>query len=132
MDEVRLKGQSTNGKLVISGKSEMTDFLLRNTGKRILITMQSFDRRTTEAIIGFYYGKIIPDVRQAYKATGLHLTEADTELRLRHESPLMQTAGGRMKTVYDLDMEQMVEYIDWIKQYAAENLFTFIIDPRLI
>jgi len=135
MDYIRLKGQSTKeGKLLISGKSEMTDYLRRNAGKRILITMQAFDAKTTEAHIGFYFGKVVPDAREGFRKLGVHLTEQETERQLREACPLMQPEYGKkeLKTVYDLDRVQMIEYIDWLKQYMAENLYTFVIDPRNI
>lgn len=134
-----LKGQiSQSGKLMISGKNEMDDFMKKNAGKRVMITIELFELGSTKAQIGFYYGKILRDVRKGFKETGVLMTEKNVDEFLRSKCPITidesfdNGYSFQVKEIEDLSKDEMIEFIEWVRRFAAENLHTFVYSPLTI
>ena len=128
---------SSEGKLLISGKDEMNDFLSKWKNAKVVGMLRVFLPESTEAMIGYYYGKILPDVQRAYFDLGNRYTIEETDLELRRSCPLMrywiydEKADDHvivMHIVKDLTKEQMKSYIEWIQQFASENLNLILIN----
>lgn len=65
------------------------------------------------------------------------MTIMEVEERLREISPICnnyiwngQEYCNNIKLINDLDNSEMNEHIDFLKQYAAENLYLIIDDPK--
>ena len=110
---------------MISGKDEMRDFLRRNKGRRIIVTLEAHDKGSTPAQLAYYRLKILPDLQEAFRKLGNRMTIEDVE-------ELMLSEYYKQIRIPELDKEDMSDWIDFLKQYAAENLFTFIDDYRTI
>jgi len=107
------------------------DFCRKNAGRRAVVRIECFDRKTSAAQRGYYYGYIVPEVRAGLAELGTLLTDEQVDGFLRTECPLCWK-GGAPVSVAEMDFQQMGEFIDWIKVYAAENLSVFIEDSRVL
>jgi hypothetical protein len=126
---------SNSGKLLISNKAELEDFCKRNHGKAVTGLVKCFQPQSSHAIRGYYYNKIVPDFQEAFKETGERLGLEETEKKLREMSPIMwqetvnEDTGKYVKElrmIHECSNAEMSEYIEHLKQIAAEN-FSFYI-----
>ena len=76
--------------------------------------------------------------RAAFRELGERMDEEEVEKRLREMSPEArvkvpdENTGEytcRLKTIAEMSNAELLEHIDFIRQYAAENLYVFIDDP---
>ena len=83
----------------------------------------------------------MPSVRQALAEIGERKTEQDTETFLRQNSPVMQVEKidqisgkyfSELRQINDCSNAELIEHIDTIKQFAAENLNIYIEDPKIL
>ena len=57
---------SKNGRLLISGMDELNDVLSKHKNAKVVGELRFYDNGSTEAMTGYYYAKILPDVQRAY------------------------------------------------------------------
>lgn len=105
----------------------LRDVFRLNKGKRVLVYFEFEQRGTSEAQIGYYYNYIVPTIRKALWETGMRLDENSTDRWLCGMCSFIE-----VETARELKSEDMSNFIDWLKQYAAENLDVFIEDARAI
>lgn len=120
---------------------EIKDFFRQWKGRRIFARFTIVEPEGSDALRGYYYHCIVPQMQQAIWDAGERLTEEQTERRLRSLSPVMyieqvDEQTGRytyeLKEIKDLSNAELVEHIDTIKQLAAEEYNLFIEDPRIL
>lgn len=128
------------GQLLIP-MSELNHFTSKWIGKRLVCTFKVYDPGTSHAIRGYYFNKIVPDFKHAFWETGDRMTEKDTEKRIRELSPIMweetpdDVTGEyeqRLRTVDELDNQELVYFIEHLKEIAAMELNFFIDDPNTL
>ena len=128
MKEIVIKGKITSdGKLKISGKSEMDDFFKENPNRVVFMTIRAIARDKTEPQKGLYWLKIIPDAKAGFEKTGTYMRGKDVDSFLLSECPFINVTS-----IEDLDREDMSRYIDWCKMYLAENLGVYVPDQRTL
>ena len=138
--EFNLNGRTNaTGGLLIANQPEMTEFFKSWPNKKIIGTFHIFDPGTSEALKGYYFLKIVPDFRRALWEAGDRKTMEDTETFLRELCPIMRNetpdfeTGNyfhELRTVADLDNQELVHYIEHLKQIAAEEFYFVIDDPQ--
>lgn len=94
--------------------------LRKSAGKRVLVTFVVMEE-PSEAMLGYYYGYILPTVRKALYELGEIYTDDET-------SDFLSSAYGSDEWKHDKD--EMRKYIEFLQQYAAENLDVYIHDPE--
>ncbi len=128
---------SKDGKLLISGLDEMNYVLSKHKNAKVVGELRFYENGSTEAMIGYYYGKMLPDVQRAYFELGNQFSIEDTDLELRRACPAMRfkiwneklaTYVYMFKTVHELGREQLKSYIAWVQQFTAENLNLILTD----
>lgn len=109
-------------------------FFALNKGKRILVQFEAYIPGTTEAQKGYYYNYVLPCIASAYRETGERMTEqwADRKLIREYPGELCVENGERAIYAHQLNQVQMSDFLDWLKQFAAENLYVYIEDPRTL
>lgn len=109
-------------------------FLRANAGTRAIVTFRAVHPGTTAAQRAYYFSYVIPTIRRALLATGERKTERETDEWLRRECASVFDASetGDPRSVRDLSAEEMADYLEWLKQFAAENLSVYIEDPKAI
>ena len=120
---------------------ELNEFFAMHKGCRVVARFEVAPVGSSAALKGYYYNYIVPTMREAFIQTGERLTEEQTERRLRTLSPVMwgEVANPdtgvyetRLRDIAEVDKSELVEHIETLKQFAAENLNVYIEDPRTI
>ena len=109
-------------------------FLAGHKGERIIAVFYAAGRDATELQQGYFYNYVLPAVQEAFHKLGDRLSEDVVESFLFGQYPgaFMSADGPRIWSARELNREQMGEFLDWIKQYAAENLDVYIEDPKTL
>ena len=122
-------------------------FFKANKGKRIIVRFEAAEIGSTEAQLAYYFQYIVPTIQAALWETGERMNEKKVDEWLRQQCPSIfetfipptkeQAEQGYLgctetKGIRDLSVSEMSDFIDWIKQFAAENLFIYIEDAKTI
>jgi len=141
MSALNLTGRITNdGKLAVYSQNELNHYLKQNSGKRVMIRFEILDERPTQAMLGYYHAKVLPDMKDAFWKLGNRKRLSEVEQFCREVSPIcwsdeMDENGKwkyRLKDLSELNAPELYQHLEFIKQYAAENLHVFIHDPKII
>lgn len=115
---------------------ELNDFCNKNRGKRVLATFTIMGESASQSLKGYYFSYVVPTIRQAMWENGDRRTLEDTDLYLRAISPICrkeQMVGEKweyeLKTIHELTNKELIEHINTIKQFGAENFYVYINDP---
>lgn len=133
MDKISESGIITdNGQLRLP-MDRLNAFFAANKGKRVVVRFEAATPGSTALQQAYYYNYIIPCVVEALREQGTRKSEDATDRWLMEEYP----GGGNPDTVSlvcarQLDQRQMSDFLDWLKQFAAENLYVYIEDPRTL
>jgi hypothetical protein len=119
---------------------DINEFFKQHPGSRVVAHFTVIGKPASEAIKGYYYKGVVPQMREALRVSGERKTEEQTEKFLREISPatITQVANeitgkyeSGLKEISDLSNTEMVEHLEYIKQIAAEEFGTFIEDPNI-
>lgn len=129
---------NNNGVLEISDE-ELYSFTQLHKGKRVKIVLDIMPQALSPRLVNYYYGYVIPSLTRAFYDKGNRMTESECEEFLRSISPVCLVESWEegkhkqiIKAVDGLDNAELMEHIEFLKQYGAENLETFIDDPETI
>lgn len=134
MDKISESGTiGTDGRLRMP-MERLNEFFAANKGMRVVASFEVAAPGSTKAQQAYFYRYILPTMQQALKETGERMSEEQTEMYLFMYYPgvFRKLDGTMIEHGRDLSKSQMSEFIDWIKQYAAENLSVYIEDSTLI
>lgn len=118
---------------------EVNDFLKKNKDSHVLVEFKILEGPPSTALKGYYYAGIIPGFRKALWNSGDRKTVEQTEYFIREISPIMvkeyQNEHGNyvhdeLKKIEDLSNSELIEHIEFLKQFAAENYSFYIEDPQ--
>lgn len=116
---------------------EIREAIRKHKGARVIATFRVLSGKPSEALRGYYYNYIIPTIRIAMRDKGERMTDAQVDEMLCELSPVMKISryDGRLETqtlsMSDADSGMMLEHIEFVKQFAAEELSCIIDDPKL-
>jgi NurA-like 5'-3' nuclease len=110
-------------------------------GCRVIAKFMVELQGSSEALKGYYYNCVVPSFQEGMWDAGERLTEEDAEIKMRELSPIMleqefnEETGKcttRLREISELSNAELVEYIDHLKQIAAEEYSIYIEDPQSI
>jgi uncharacterized protein with ParB-like and HNH nuclease domain len=138
--DLQLNGQtSSTGGLLIANKEEMNQFFKLWPSSFFIISIEVTKTKPLSVpLLVYYKKKIVPDMREAYFKSGDRLTLEQTDERLRERSPITTKQNYNFEAkkwetiilnVEDLDTQQLVFFIEQLKDYAAQEFGTWIEDP---
>lgn len=108
-------------------------FFADHKGCRITATFEATEPGTPIAQQSYYYRYVLPTIVDALREQGTRKTEEQTDRWLMEEYPGGKDHGMETKVfARELDKTQMADFLEWLKQFAAENLSVYIEDPRTI
>ena len=112
-------------------------FFADHKGCRITATFEATEPGTTAAQRSYYYKYVVPTIQQAIKETGERKTEKAVDKWLVEQYPGDKSEseiglGIDVTEARHLNRTQMSDFLEWLKQFAAENLSVYIEDPRTI
>lgn len=111
-------------------------FCAANKGKRVIIRFETAEPGSTKLQQAYYYNYVVPTIKAALYVNGERYTESDVDRWIINNYPLSKdlfTENGEPKVVgTQLTISEMSDLLEWLKQFAAENLSVYIEDPRTI
>lgn len=110
----------------------INSFFRSNKGKRIIVRFEAVEIGSTEAQLAYYFQYIVPSVQAALWETGDRKTERQTDLWLRQQCGSCYNDYAGLLEARQISKSDFSDFIDWIKQFAAENLFIYIEDAKTI
>jgi len=109
-------------------------FFAEHKGQRVIAVFTAVAPGSTDAQQGYYYGYVVPTITAAFEKQGQRMNDDYTDRFLVQEYPgeLRTAEGKEIIRGKELDKKQMSDFLEWLKQYAAENFAVYIEDPRTI
>lgn len=133
MDKISESGIITdNGQLRLP-MDRLNAFFAANKGKRVVVRFEAAAPGSTALQQAYYYNYVIPCIVEALREQGTRKSEDATDRWLISQYPGgFRYDGAEQHVARQLTTTQMSDFLDWLKQYAAENLYVYIEDPRTL
>ena len=102
-------------------------------GERVVVRFEAAAPGSTAAQLAYYYNYIVPCVVDALREQGTRISEEKADRWLIEQYPGgFYYDGNKQVTGRQLTTTQISDFLEWLKQFAAENLSVYIEDPRTI
>lgn len=133
MDKISESGIITdNGQLRLP-MDRLNAFFAANKGKRVVVRFEAAAPGSTALQLAYYYNYVVPCVVEALREQGTRKSEDATDRWLISQYPGgFRYDGAEQHIARQLTTTQMSDFLDWLKQFAAENLYVYIEDPRTL
>ena len=132
MDKISESGIITdNGKLRLP-MDRLNAFFADNKGKRVVVRFEAAAPGSTELQLAYYFNYIVPTIQTALWETGDRRTEKQVDLWLRQQCASCYNDYGGLLEAWQISKPDFSDFIEWLKQFAAENLYVYIEDPRTL
>lgn len=136
MDEISESGIITdNGQLRLP-MDRLNAFFAANKGKRVVVRFEAATPGSTALQQAYYYNYVVPTIQRAFYEQGTRMTETGVDRWLIRNYPNigdLYTPDAEPKVIgRQLTKTEMADFLEWLKQYAAENLYVYIEDPRTL
>lgn len=133
---------SESGVITVSGQLRMpmdrlNAFFAKHKGERVVVKFEAAEPGSSELQLAYYYNYIVPTVSAALYEQGTRMRERAVDKWLVEQYPGEKDErilgfGDDVNEARQLDTRQMFDFLDWLKQFAAENLYVYIEDPRTL
>lgn len=114
----------------------LNTFFADNKGKRVIVRFEAVEPGSTKLQQAYYYNYVVPTIKTALYANGERFTESGVDRWIINNYPLSKdlfTKDGEPKVIgKQLTISEMSDLLEWLKQFAAENLSVYIEDPRTL
>lgn len=109
-------------------------FFAANPGARVVAIFDVAERGSSELQLAYYYNYVVPAIRQSLYEQGNRMTETGVDRWLVNQYPEVYYNNDAMPKVIarQFDQSEMTDFLEWLKQYAAENLYVYIEDPQTL
>lgn len=124
---MRIRKKTLYGRISPKGELKihtdlMADFCRMHQGKAVIIRIEIQPTEPTDKQKAYYWGYIVPEVQGALMEIGEVKTKEQTDAYLRSLCPICENDEGRVREFGDLDVAEVGGYLDWVMQFAAEEL----------
>lgn len=128
---------SESGVITVSGQLRMpmdrlNAFFAKHKGERVVVKFEAAVPGSSAAQLAYYYNYIIPTVQMALYETGERKTEKQVDLWLRQKCGSCYNDYGGLLEARQMSRNDFTDFLEWLKQFAAENLYVYIEDPKTI
>ena len=132
MDKISESGIITdNGQLRLP-MDRLNAFFAANKGKRVVVRFEAAEPGSTELQLAYYFNYIVPTIQTALLETGDRRTEKQVDLWLRQQCASCYNDYGGLLEARQISKPDFSDFIEWLKQFSAENLYVYIEDPRTL
>jgi hypothetical protein len=132
MDKLSESGIITdNGQLRLP-MDRLNAFLAANKGKRVVVRFEAAEPGSSELQLAYYFNYIVPAIQTALWENGDRRTEKQVDLWLRQQCASCYNDYGGLLEARQISKPDFSDFIEWLKQFAAENLYVYIEDPRTL
>lgn len=150
----------TDGRLRIP-MDRINAWCKEHKGDRVVIRFEAAVQGSTELQLAYYFNYIVPTIQTALLETGERMNEKQVDQWIRKQAAFLfeKVVPGTIipeetsiegdgtisrrrnveivgytetRGIRDLSKSEMSDFLEWLKQYAAENLSVYIEDPRTI
>ena len=125
----------TDGRLWLP-MDRISAYCAANKGKRVIVRFETAEPGSTKLQQAYYYNYVVPTIKAALYANGERFTESGVDKWIINNYPLSKdlfTEDGAPKVIgKQLTISEMFDLLEWLKQFAAENLYVYIEDPRTL
>ncbi len=131
-DKISESGTITdNGQLRLP-MDRLNAFFAANKGKRVVVRFEAAEPGSTELQLAYYFNYIVPTIQTALWENGDRRTEKQVDLWLRQQCASCYNEYGGLLDARQISKPDFSDFIEWLKQFAAENLYVYIEDPRTL
>ena len=131
-DKISESGTITdNGQLRLP-MDRLNAFFAANKGKRVVVRFDAAEPGSTELQLAYYFNYIVPTIQTALWENGDRRTEKQVDLWLRQQCASCYNDYGGLLEARQISKPDFSDFIEWLKQFAAENLYVYIEDPRTL
>lgn len=128
---------SESGVITLYGQLRMpmdrlNAFFQKHKGERVVVKFEAAVLGSSAAQLAYYYNYIIPTVQMALYETGERKTEKQVDLWLRQKCGSCYNDYGGLLEARQMSKNDFSDFLEWLKQFAAENLYVYIEDPKTI
>lgn len=132
MDKISESGIITdNGQLRLP-MDRLNAFFAANKGKRVVVRFEAAAPGSSELQLAYYFNYIVPTIQTALWENGDRRTEKQVDLWLRQQCASCYNDYGGLLEARQISKPDFSDFIEWLKQFAAENLYVYIEDPRTL
>ena len=132
MDKLSESGIITdNGQLRLP-MDRLNAFFASNKGKRVVVRFEAAEPGSSELQLAYYFNYIVPTIQTALWENGDRRTEKQVDLWLRQQCASCYNEYGGLLEARQISKPDFSDFIEWLKQFAAENLYVYIEDPRTL
>ena len=132
MDKISESGIITdNGQLRLP-MDRLNAFFAANKGKRVVVRFEAAELGSSELQLAYYFNYIVPTIQTALWENGDRRTEKQVDLWLRQQCASCYNDYGGLLEARQISKPDFSDFIEWLKQFAAENLYVYIEDPRTL
>lgn len=120
-----------NGQLRLP-MDRLNAFFAANKGKRVVVRFEAAEPGSSELQLAYYFNYIVPTIQTALWENGDRRTEKQVDLWLRQQCASCYNDYGGLLEARQISQPDFSDFIEWLKQFAAENLYVYIEDPRTL
>ena len=135
MHKISESGTITANGLLRMPMDRLKACFAEHKGERVVARFYFNVPGSTASQQSYYYKYIVPTIQAAIWETGDRKTEKAVDKFLIEQYPgdkCESETGVDVTEARNLNQQQMFDFLDWLKQYAAENLYVYIDDPRIL
>lgn len=112
-------------------------YLMQHKGERLIVRFEAAASGSSKLQQAYYYNYIVPAVVEALYEQGTRKSEKNVDRWLVEQYPGDKSEsemglGVDVAEARYLSKAQMSDFLDWLKQFAAENLDVYIEDPKTL
>lgn len=111
-------------------------FFAANKGQRVVVRFETAEHGSSALQLAYYYNYVVPTVAAVLYEQGTRKRETMVDRWLVEQYPGEKderiTGLGMVEQARQFDKTQMTEFLEWLKEFAAENLYVYIEDPKTL
>lgn len=107
-------------------------FFADHKGERVVVRFEAAAPGSTALQLAYYYNYIVPTIQTALLETGERKTERQTDIWLREQCVHCTSGWGDLMEARQMSKNDFSLFLEWLKQFAAENLYVYIEDPKTL
>lgn len=132
-DKISESGMITPDGLLRMPMDRLKAFFAEHKNQRVVVRFEAAAPGSSELQLAYYYNYVLPCVVQSLREQGTRMSEERADRWLMEEYPGgFYLDGNKQNVARQLTQSQMSDFLEWLKQFAAENLYVYIEDPRTL
>lgn len=131
-DKISESGRINESGQLLMPMDRVNAFLKANKGKRVVVRFEAAEPGSSELQLAYYFNYIVPTVQSALYELGERKSERQTDIWLRQQCAHCTSGWGDLMEAREMKRTDFSEFLEWLKQFAAENLSVYIEDPKTL